>query len=462
MQDRAAQLPFHMGPDMRQPFRSSLLWPLAGGLFAAFLLVFGSLREPVAAQSAGPLYVITLQGTITSVSTDYARRALREAEAAGATALLIELSSNGGVLRDLRAFAGELADARIPVAVYVTPSGAQSGAAGAFLLSAAHLSALAPGTSFGSPYPLGRVDEALSQQTRDMVLDTVAEQLRDWNTRHGRNTSWLDTAVREGVIFNNEQAIAQQPPVVDFVVVNRDELLTRMEGRDVRMADGSMVRLSTIGRTATPIEPTLVESIWLTLADPTVAFALLVLGAMAIYLELASPGIGMFAASGVVLLLISALGFIVLPIQWWSMLLLLAGLALIGIEFFAPTHGGFMVAGLTLLVIGALNLIDPTQAPGAGVAGWVIGVVGAGLVAAALAGLVLGLRSRSRPVVTGDSALIGKIGEVRRRLEPRGMIFVDGALWQAISEGGIVERGDYVRVVGIHQLQLIVRPLDEE
>jgi len=219
------------------------------------------------------------------------------------------------------------------------------------------------------------------------------------------------------------------------------------------------VQLATLGRVPAAIAPTAFESLRLALADPTVAFALLILGAMAIYLELASPGVGVFVGIGLVLLAAAGAGLAVLPLRWWAVLLLLGALVLIGAEFVVHSHGGLTVAGLALLVVGALNLVDPEQAPGAGVAPWAIGIVAAGVAGTAAVGVTLALRSRARPAALGREALVGRLAEVRQALDPRGMVFVDGALWQAISEAGDAEPGDWVRVTAVHNLQLIVRPL---
>lgn len=239
-------------------------------------------------------------------------------------------------------------------------------------------------------------------------------------------------------------------------------MLTLIDGRIVTLDDGRTVRISSIGRTPTLIEPTLFESLRLALADPTVAFALLVLGSMAIYLELSTPGVGLFAGAGLLLLLGAAAGFLALPVLWWAMTLVILGLVLIGAEFVAPTHGGLMITGLVMLGIGGGNLIDATQAPGAGVAWWALLIVIGGIAATAALGLALALRSRKRPAATGVEALVGRLAQVRQRLDPRGMVFVEGALWQAISETDPVEVGDWVRVVAVHNLQLIVRPLGSE
>jgi membrane-bound serine protease (ClpP class) len=437
-----------------------LIWQ---ALALSILLLLIVTHGRVAAQEPrGPIYSAEVEGTLTSVTIDYLRRAVKLAEAADAHALIITLSSGGGVLRDIRPFAGELAQARVPVVVYVAPAGTQSGAPGALLLSAAHISALAPGTTFGSPEPLTRVDAALTEQTRNLVLDSVADQIRRWNAERGRNTTWVDRAVREGVVLNNEQAIALEPPAVDLVAADLQDLLIRIEGRIVTLEGGREVQLATIGRSPTAVQPTFWESLRLTLADPTIAFVLLALGALAIYLELAAPGSTLFAGIGVVLLAGAAMGLLVLPIQWWALLLLLFAFALIGAEFFVPSHGGLTVAGLALMVVGALNLIDPSQAPGTMISIWVVLLVALAVATLAAFGVWLALRSRARPVTTGAESLVGRLAEVRRRLDPEGMVFVEGALWQALSEDGAVDPGEWVRVTAVHDLRLIVQRIDTE
>lgn len=410
----------------------------------------------------GATYVAEVDGAVTSVTVDYLRRVIHDAEAADANALIIRLGSSGGVLSQMRPFAGEIAKARVPIVVYVAPPGTASGAAGALFLSAAHISAMAPDTSFGSPYPLAQVDATLSQQTRDLVLASVSDQLRAWNSARRRSVDWIDRAVREGVVLTNEQASAASPPAVDLVAADQQQLLTLLQGRTVALDGGRSVQLDTLGRTVEADAPTLWESLRILLANPNVAFLLLVLGAMAIYLEFAAPGSSVFAGLGVVLLAGAALGLLALPIRWGSLLLLLLAFGLIGADFFVPTHGGLTVTGLALLVVGALTLIDPAQAPGASVAVWVVALVALALAAFAALGIWLALRTRARPVTTGREAMLGKLAEVRRRLDPDGMVFVEGALWQAISEEGAAEPGEWVRVVAIHDLRLVVRRIDAD
>lgn len=414
------------------------------------------------AQQRGPIYTVQVDGVITDHTVNYMRRALRQAEASSATALIIQLSNEGAVLRALRPFAGELAQADVPVVVYVAPPGVNAGAPGAFLLSAAHVAAMAPNTSFGAPAPLAQVDDVLTEQTRDLVLNEVALQLRDWNEARGRNTDWIDQAVRTGVILSNEQAIAANPPAIDLVARDRAELLTLLQGRNIELADGGQVLLGTLGREATPIAPTLWESFLIWLTDPTVAFLLLVMGAIAIYAELVTPGVGVLAGLGVVLILAALAGLLALPVLWISVIGILFAFGLIGADLYTPSHGALTVVGVVVLVVSALNLIDTAQAPGTFVALWAILMVALVIVAFTAVGVWLILRTRKQPIATGQEGLVGRLAEVRKRLEPEGMVFVEGALWRAISEDGEVETGEWVRVKAVYDLRLVVRRLDAD
>jgi len=417
---------------------------------------------PVQAQVRGAVYLVEAQGVITDVTVDYLRRALRLAEASDATALIIELQAQGAVLRAIRPLAVELADADVPVVVYVAPSGTDSGAAGAFLLSAAHIAAMAPNTSFGSPVPLATVDTVLTEQTRDLILASVADQLRDWNAERGRSTDWVDQAVREGVIRTNEQAFSIQPPAVDLVARDRTELMTLLQGRSVPLANGEAVILETLGRTPQPIQPSLWEQFLLLLADPTIAFLLLIMGGIAIYVELISPTVGIAAGIGALMLLGALFGLIVLPIRLLSLAGLFFAFVFIIADVYTPSSGGLTVVGLGLLIVSALTLIDTTQAPNVFVALWAIMLVVAGIGAFMAAGVWLVMRSRNRPVTTGQEGLIGRLAEVRQTLDPDGMVFVEGALWRAVSEQGRIERGEWVRVRAIYGTRLFVTRLDAE
>lgn len=420
-----------------------------------------TLAGPAGAQAPGPIYTATIDGVLTRYSADYVRRALREAEAAAAEALVVQLSGEGAVLREARALAADLAVAQVPVVVYVGPAGTDAGAAGAWLLGAAHVAAMAPDTRFGVAAPLAEPAGAVSDQVRDLFYAEVERQLANWASARGRDAGWISQAVRSGVVLNNEQAITRNPPAIDLVARDNAELLTLLEGRVITLENGDQRTLRTLGRGADPVPPTLWELLLLTLASPTLAFLLLVMAGMAAYAEFISPTVGILAGIGVVLLIASAVGLFALPVRWISVLGLILAFGLIAADLFFPSHGAVTVIGVVLMVVSALTMFDTAQAPGVAVAIWAVVLVALVIGAFAALGIWLVIRTRSRPVTTGQEGLVGRMAEVRRRLDPEGMVFVEGALWRAVSEDGPVDPGEWVRVTGVYELRLTVRRLGE-
>ncbi|NNJ11880.1 nodulation protein NfeD [Chloroflexales bacterium ZM16-3] len=440
-------------------------WPVWRIVRAAIYLVFAILpllaAPPAQAQADGPIYTVAVDGVITRYTVGYLRRALSEAEAAQATALIIRLGGEGAVLRDVRGLAADIAAAQVPVVVYVAPSGTDSGAAGAWLLSAAHLAAMAPGTSFGVATPLAEPVTGVSVQVRDLFLAEVTRQIATWNRDRGRSDAWAARAASEGAIFTNEQAAALNPPAVDIVARDEQDLLVSLEGRAVTLEGGRQVILHTLGRAARPLEPSLWEQLLLLLSDPTIAFLLLVMAGVAIYAEFATPTVGVLAGIGSVLLISSLIGMLALPVQWLSFFGILIAFGLVATDLFVPSHGALTVVGLIVLVVSAITLFDAAQAPGVVVAFWAIALVALVVAGFAAVGVYMVVRTRSRPVTTGQEGMIDRLAEVRHRLAPEGMVFVDGALWRAVCESGAAEVGEYVRVTGVYDLRLTVRRQDD-
>ncbi len=417
---------------------------------------------PARAQINGPIYRVEVEDVVSSHAVNYLRRALREAEAAGAEALVIRIAPQGAVLRDVREFAAELAAAQVPVVVYVGPAGTDAGAAGSWLLSAAHIAAMAPETRFGAAVPLAEPNPQLTDQTRELFLDEVVAQIAGWNSERGRSDAWVDQAVREGVVLTNSQAVALNPPAIEIVARDGDELLTLLEGRVVVLGDNTERTLQTLGRPTEVLTPTLWEQLLLFLANPTIAFLLLVMAGIALYAELVTPTFGLLAAVGATLFLASLVGFLALPVRWISVLGILVAFGFIAADLYVASHGATTVIGLVIFVVSAFTLFDTAQAPGVAVAAWAVILVAALLAGLAGVGITLALRTRNRPVSTGQEGLIGRLAQVRKRLEPEGMVFVEGALWRAVSEDGDVELGEYVRVTGVFELRLSVRRVAAE
>jgi membrane-bound serine protease (ClpP class) len=318
---------------------------------------------------------------------------------------------------------------------------------------------MAPQTSFGITTPLVERTSGLTDETLELLRGEVITLLSERSRARGRSEAWIETAVRQGALLNNEQAIAFSPPAVELVARDLEDLLTLLEGRVVTLADGTPRTLATLGQEPQLLEPTLWEWLLLTLANPTVAFMLLVMAGMAIYAELLSPTVGALAGLGLIFLIAAVIGLTALPVRWLAVIGVLLAFGLMAVDLFFPSHGLATLLGLVLLIVSAMTMFDQLQAPGVAIAIWAVILVAMLVTAFAAAGIFLALRMRKTPVKTGQEGLIGRLAEVRRRLEPEGMVFVDGALWRAVSEDGDVEPGEYVRVTGVYELRLTVQRL---
>ncbi|MBO9349507.1 MAG: nodulation protein NfeD [Chloroflexus sp.] len=424
------------------------------------VLIWLSIAPSVGSQPVQPLYQVEYEGVLTSYAAGYIRRALREAEAANAQALLVKLTPQGTVLAEARALAKEIAEARVPVIIYISPAGHDAGAAGTWLLAAAHIAAMAPDSRFGIAAPLFAPVTGVSETTQDLLLEEQVQQFETWGAARQRNVTWAEQALRSGFIATAGQAIETTPPIIDIVARDLSELLQRLEGRVVTLSDGTQITLSTLGVRPLIIEVNLVEAVLLILANPTVVFFLLIMAGLAFYAEFLSPTVGILAGLGVLLLAGAIIGMIALPVQWLSVLGILIAFGLVAADLFVPSHGTLTVIGVGVMIASSLTLFDSTQAPGVAVALWAIILVALLIALFAIGGIWLALRSRNRPVVTGQEVLIGRLAEVRKRLDPEGMVFVEGALWRAVCENGVAEEGEYVRVTGIYALRLTVRRID--
>lgn len=411
------------------------------------------------AQARGAVYYVTVDRGLTGPAAATVRRAIREAQAANASALVVEIRGSGS-LRVAWPLARDLNAASVPTVVYVAPRGANAGAIGSVLLAGAHVGVMAPATTVGFAAPLVDIPAGFSAATQQLVVDDAVKQLTDWARARNLNADWLEQAARSGAIIDADRARALQPPLID-AVASEDELLSVLQGRRVTLANGQSDTLQTLGAQIRHVEPTIWEGLGQLLAIPTVAFLLFVVGAIAVYLELSAPGMSIPGATGALLIVAALVGFVLGEVRPLGVVLMTGGLLVIGLEYAATSHGGFTVVGLVLLVIGALFLVDPARTPGLGVSYAVVGGVAATLGTAAIGLVTLAVRARTQRPTTGQEAMIGQIAEVRRPIAPEGMVFVNGALWSAWSDQGPFAAGDLVEVAGIDGLRLYVRHVTE-
>jgi len=406
----------------------------------------------LAGQAQQPrVIVIHLDDTIQPISADYMARGLEAAATQHANAALIEINTPGGLLDSMRQMVSKVIASPVPVIVYVAPSGARAGSAGFFLLEAADVAAMAPGSNAGAAHPVvmgAKLDDTMKQKLEN---DTAAF-LRSYVARRGRNVQAAEDAVRSSKSYSDQEAL--QLKLIDLVAPDDASLLNDIDGRTITRFDGSKVVLHTRGAELVAVDPTLREEILDRLTDPNLAVLVLMVGGLLIYVEFNTPGTIIPGALGTILVLLAVFGLNLLPVRYTSVMLLLAAFALLILEAHFASHGVLAAAGILCLVIGALTLVDgPIPELRVHLATALSAGLAFGLITVFL--LRLALRARRSKVRMGGDAMIGLIAVVTQPLAPTGQVLVNGELWQAESATPAA-RGEQVRVRGLRELTLLV------
>ncbi len=406
----------------------------------------------LAGQAQQPrVIVIHLDDTIQPISADYMARGLNAAAAQHANAVLIEINTPGGLLDSMRQMVSRVIASPVPVIVYVAPSGSRAGSAGFFLLEAADVAAMAPGSNAGAAHPVvmgAKLDDTMKQKLEN---DTAAF-LRSYVARRGRNVQAAEDAVRSSKSYSDQEAL--QLKLIDLVAPDDASLLNDIDGRTITRFDGSKVVLHTRGAELVAVDPTLREEILDRLTDPNLAVLVLMVGGLLIYVEFNTPGTIIPGTLGTILVLLALFGLNLLPVRYTSVMLLIAAFALLILEAHFASHGVLAAAGILCLVIGALTLVDgPIPELRVHLATALSAGLAFGLITVFL--LRLALRARRSKVRMGGDAMIGQIAVVTQPLAPTGQVMVNGELWQAESATPAI-LGEQVRVRGLRDLTLLV------
>lgn len=425
---------------------------LAFLLPAAIWFLLGA--AALAQQSRPVVYVARIQGVINPVMSSYVLRALGEAQQNKASALLIEIDTPGGLMDSMRDITGAILNAKVPVIVYVSPQGARAASAGVFVTQSAHIAAMAPNTNIGSAHPVSGDGQQMDATMTEKVVNDAVAQIRDMSQRRGRNAEWAEKAVRESVSVPSQEAYTLK--VVDLLADDTASLLNAIDGRVVLLADGRSVTLVTKGAELVRADMNLAEDFLHVITDPTIAYLMLSLGGLALAFELTSPGALLPGVAGVILILLALYALGTLPVNFTGVLLVLVGFALmIGEVLLAPGHGVMAVGGIIALLLGSLIMML-ASAPFLAVSPYAAGGVAIVTVAfffIAIRGVV---RTYRRQPTTGIQGLMGALGETRSELNPSGMVFLQGELWEAVTDGEALPRGASIRVVAVTGLRLHV------
>ena len=402
--------------------------------------------------------ILTLSDSIQPASLRYLERGLEVADSSGASATIIELNTPGGLLTSLRQMTTAITAARRPVVVYVTPAGAQAASAGFFLLMAADVAAMAPGTNAGAAHPVGGEGAELAKTIAEKVTNDAAALVRSLATQRGRSAEWAEKAVRDSASYTEREALEKK--LIDVVSNDRGDLLKWLDGRTVKRFDGRSEKVETTAAEVVVVAPNTGDKLLSVIAHPNIAYLLMLLGLVGIYFELSHPGAILPGVLGGVALLLALFALSVLPVNYVGVLLILLGISFFVLEVKVASYGLLTVAGLVSFIFGSLMLIrSPFPALRVGLAVVLPTALAVAFVVIFLLARVL--RSYRRQPLTGAKGLVGEFGEAAVALEPSGKVFVHGEYWEAISRAPI-PKGVRVRVVKVVGLLLEVEPAGGE
>jgi len=407
-----------------------------------------------AAGAAAPraVYVLPAVGSINPGLAEFMVEGIRLAERENAEALVIELDTPGGLETSMRQIVQAISNAKVPVVVYVYPRSARAASAGVFITMAANVAAMAPGTNIGAAHPvsvgMGKIDKTMEKK----LLNDMVASGRSLAGERGRNADWMEKAIRQSVSIPANEAVKLK--VVDLTADNLEDLLTKINGRKVEVG-GKQLVLTTVGVPVKEIPEGLRTRVLKYIADPNIAFILMMIGLAGLYFEFAHPGVVLPGVIGAICLLLAFFAFQTLPINFIGILLILLAFIFFILEFKIISYGLLSVAGLVSLFLGGMMLFRGGE--GGLDISWSVLIPTVAIVSLffiVVAGIVF--RSHLLRSTTGAAGMVGERGVVYTPLNPEGQVFVHGEYWQAISDETIA-KGEAVVVLEVLDLKLRVR-----
>ncbi len=405
-----------------------------------------------AANARADVLELRIDDQINPASAEVIMSAIARAEREGASCLIITLNTPGGLDTSMREIISRMDSSRVPIVVYVAPSGVRAASAGFIILMAADVAAMAPGTATGAAHPVMADGGDLEKTMSEKVVNDAAAFLRSHAEKRGRDPVTAESAIRESKSFTEREALDKH--LIEIVARDEQDLLAQLEGRTITRIDGSQMILELTGERLTRVTPTARQRLLMALADPRVAFVLFALGALCVYFEFQHPGAVVPGVVGILSVVLALYGFHMLPINLTGLLLIGVAIGLFVLEAKVAGYGILGIGGIVAAVVGSMMLIDvPNPELRLPLKLVLAVVIPFGVIFTFI--LRIAIRARRSKVTTGASGMIGLTGRAQTAIAPQGTIFVRGELWRARSRMSLAA-GEPVRVTGMEGLTLDV------
>ena len=435
-------------------------------VLAAVLAIAGS----ISASPSPEVDILHVNGDIVPAVASYIDRGISHAEENQAAAVIIELSTPGGLLSTTEKIVDRILDAKVPVVVYVDR---WAGSAGTFITLAANVAAMAPGSRIGAASPVSEEGDLSATLQKKLTEDTAA-RIRSLADLRGRNEAAAEATVVETLSFTDQEALGlapipasdQQllglsspylsPPLVDIGANDVDSLIAQLNGRTVTVA-GEQVTINTEGYVKNDVGMSGIEKFLQAISNPDIAYVLLALAVIALIIEFIHPGAILPGVTGAIALILAFYALAVLEASWAGVFFIILAFILFILEAFVTSFGILTIGGIASLVMGSILLFSGGPALfQLHIDWWVIVLIVVVVVAVFIFFIGAIIRSQRRRPATGKEGLVGKVALAHTVLDPTGMVYVEGELWTAISEAGKIEAGEEVVVTKLEGLKLKV------
>jgi len=414
---------------------------------------------PANAFGSDGIIVVKIEGAINPVVAEFVANEIRSANTSSEELIVIRMDTPGGLDTSMRKIIKAIQSSKIPVASFVSPSGSRAASAGTFITIASHIAAMEPGTNIGAAHPVNLMGGGTGGQAKvmeDKVVNDASAYIRSLAEQRGRNTHWAELSVRKSVSVSAEEA--KRLNVIDLVAANLDSLVLALDKREVKLG-GSIITLNTAEKNITFKEMNSRQRILDIIASPNVAYVLMMLGLVGLYLELSNPGLILPGVVGSVSLVLALYAMQTLPINYAGLLLIILGVVLLIAEVNVMSYGLLAMSGAISIFLGSIMLIDSDD-PAMQISKMILYPTLGMTFLFSIGSIYLAKKAHQLVTTTGMEGLLGEVGVVKETLNLEGRVLIHGEMWMAESDT-VISVGEKVSVEVVKGLKIQVRKVGE-